>query len=376
MPKKIISAILTVFMMIQGISAPLFAQSEGGNQKSVTVEDIERLLASQEKEFNMKLSIRTSAAAITGAVVMGGGIFAYYTHKRITGFQNQIARFLGEIAGLQDEIAGLDKQLASLDSRNSLWLNKLPKMEKTIDEIIKTSVTINAKAAEASKLGKTNREYLEQLAIKMNELIDLLNYHGDMIDDLKEVYQRMSGGASGQGSSPKIGFYVRGAEEKTVKMEKDLGKNLKSLKNIGKKAGLLGLLAAAVITTLYVYNKSEELSSAPLANKRAEYKRYLDDAYKNDEGFFILDVLALSYENRKMTASLLYENIGKDRDYYKLFLEQHKLVKEAACEAKAKGEIRGLISDALKSQNGNSEVKIPFMLKESPIKDYLNSFAI
>lgn len=89
MLKKIISIALTVFMMIQGISTPVFASAGSGKNNNVTLEDIEQLLASQEKEFNKKVYVYGAAGA-AGAALIGGGIYVYYTQKQIAMLKNAI----------------------------------------------------------------------------------------------------------------------------------------------------------------------------------------------------------------------------------------------------------------------------------------------
>lgn len=342
MLKEIISIALTVFMMIQGISTPVFASTGTGKNNNVTLEDIEQLLASQEKEFNKKVYVYGAAGA-AGAALIGGGIYVYYTQK----------------------------QIAMLKKRNLVLSYKVSKIENMINNAIKDDVSINRKVAKNTKLVQTNKAYIDELVKYVEEIVGALNSHSEAISNLAEE-------AAENAVPPRrpIGFNAarEASEEAAKKTEAQLTKGLQSVKNIGKKAGVLGILIAGVVAASYVYHSSEK-SQTPISSKRIAYKRYLENAYKNNEGFFILDVLALSGEDRAITASILHESVGTDSDYYELFVKQQQSAKEAASEAKAVEDIRAF-SDEVKSDNDKSIADFSALFKGSAVKDYINGFAI
>ena len=344
MLKKIISIALTVFMMIQGISTPVFASTGTGKNNNVTLEDIEQLLASQEKEFNKKVYVYGAAGA-AGAALIGGGIYVYYTQK----------------------------QIAMLKKRNLVLSYKVSKIENMINSAIKDNVSINRKVAKNTKLVQTNKAYIDQLVKYVEDIIGALNSHSEAINSLAEEAAEEVVEAAPRRP---IGFTASAAvsKEAVKKTEEKLTKNLKSFKNMSKKAGIAGLFIAGVIAAAYIYNSTDK-ANTPVSSKRIAYKRYLDNAYKNNEGFFILDVLALSGEDRAMTASILHESVGTDRDYYDLFVKQQKSAKEAAYEAKAMEEIRDLSSN-VKSDDDKSIEGFSSFLDGYAITNYINGFAI
>lgn len=346
MLKKIISIALTVFMMIQGISTPVFASTGTGKNNNVTLEDIEQLLASQEKEFNKKVYVYGAAGA-AGAALIGGGIYVYYTQK----------------------------QIAMLKKRNLVLSYKVSKIENMINNAIKDDVSINRKVAKNTKLVQTNKAYIDELVKYVEDIIGALNSHSEAINSLAEEAAEEAAENAVPPRRP-IGFNAarEASEEAAKKTEAQLTKGLQSVKNIGKKAGVLGILIAGVVAASYVYHSSEK-SQTPISSKRIAYKRYLENAYRNNEGFFILDVLALSGEDRAITASILHESVGTDTDYYELFVKQQQSAKEAASEAKAVEDIRAF-SDEVKSDNDKSIADFSALFKGSAVKDYINGFAI
>ena len=252
---------------------------------------------------------------------------------------------------------------------------KVSKIENMINNAIKDDVLINRKVAKNTKLVQTNKAYIDQLVKYVEDIIGALNSHSEAINSLAEEAAEEAAENAVPPRRP-IGFNAarEASEEAAKKTEAQLTKGLQSVKNIGKKAGVLGILIAGVVAASYVYHSSEK-SQTPISSKRIAYKRYLDNAYRNNEGFFILDVLALSGEDRTMTASILHESVGTDSDYYELFVKQQQSAKEAAYEAKAMEEIRDLSSN-VKSDDDKSIEGFSSFLDGYAITNYINGFAI
>lgn len=343
MLRKIISVAMTVFMMIQGISAPVFAASGADKQRNVTVEDIEQLLSSQEKELNKKISLYGAAGA-AGTALVGGGIYVYYTQK----------------------------QIALLKKRNLVLSHKVSRIESMINAAVKDNVAINRKVAKNTKLVQTNKAYIDQLVKYVQDIIGALNSHSEAINSLAEEAAEEATAAAPRRP---IGFNASMSQRAAKEAEEAATKSLKSLKNISKKAGIVGLVIAGLVTTAYIYNSYDKANSTAISSKRIAYKRYLDNAYKNDEGFFVFDVLALSQEDRHMAASILHESIGSNADYYSRFVKQQQAAREAAYEANALNEIKDF-SNNVQSENEKSKALLSFVLDDSFVKDYINGFAI
>lgn len=284
------------------------------------------------------------AIGISGAALISGGIYAFYAQRQIN----------------------------ALRKRNIRLSNKISKIEGVIKGLSKDNVSFGKELANNVSLAMENRKYIEALGGNFDELANLVEEQAEKINTVSQKLESFnkSGGKAFSFKRRRIGFSL--SANKTADKVAE-----RQLKNLGK-GGILGLITVGVLMGVYMSLVSGEASRAQAAvsNKRAAFKRYLDKAYKNDEGFFIFDVLALSSENRTLTASILYENIGKTSDYYKLFSVQRAAAEKAAKEIgfysaeSNKRELIGLI------KNEEKAGKMPMPGDYKNFKPYLNAFAL
>ena len=82
-----------------------------------------------------------------------------------------------------------------------------------------------------------------------------------------------------------------------------------------------------------------------VSNKRIIFERNLNKAYDNDNGFFILDVLSHAGNDTDLTASIMYESIGSDKDFYARFIKQQREAELLYKEAELKNELADLSQD-------------------------------
>ena len=313
MLKKLITAVLSVFIVVNTASLSAFAQIN--KDERISLAEVELLLSEQKREFDKDIAFGVAGAA----TVIGGGIYAYYTQK----------------------------QMNLLKKRNNVLSYKVSKLEGLVNSIAKDNATQNKKIASNTKIVKENRDAIASIWENVKNVVKAVNGHTQFLNQVassvteqtgEEASSVVAGGGSAKPTQKKIGFVHYDSPTAEKKVKDLLVKDINGLKG---KAGAVGLFIAGAVALYYVANESESGLTA-ISNKRAVFERSLKTAYDNDEGLFILDVFAHADSNFKMTASILHESISTDKDLYSRFVKQAKEAKMLAKEAALKNDLAAL----------------------------------
>lgn len=312
MLKKLITAVLSVFMLVNTASLSAFAQIN--KDEKISLAEVELLLSEQKREFDKDIAFGVAGAA----TVIGGGIYAYYTQK----------------------------QMNLLKKRNNVLSYKVSKLEGLVNSIAKDNATQNKKIAGNTKIVKQNRESIAAIWENVKSVVKAVNGHTEFLNQVASSVTEQTGeeassvvaGGAAKPTQKKIGFVHYDSPTAEKKVKDLLVKDINGLKG---KAGAVGLFIAGAVALYYVANESESGLTA-ISNKRAVFERSLKTAYDNDEGLFILDVFAHADSNFKMTASILHESISTDKDLYSRFVKQSKEAKMLAKEAALKNDLAAL----------------------------------
>lgn len=318
MLKKLITAVLSVFIVVNTASLSAFAQIN--KDEKISLAEVELLLSEQKREFDKDIAFGVAGAA----TVIGGGIYAYYTQK----------------------------QMNLLKKRNNVLSYKVSKLEGLVNSIAKDNATQNKKIAGNTKIVKQNRESIAAIWENVKSVVKAVNGHTEFLNQVAssvteqtgEASSVVAGGGAAKPTQKKIGFVhydTPTAEKKVKNLLVKYFDGWESVSKIKGKAGAVGLFIAGAVALYYVANESESGLTA-ISNKRAVFERSLKTAYDNDEGLFILDVFAHADSNFKMTASILHESISTDKDLYSRFVKQSKEAKMLAKEAALKNDLAAL----------------------------------
>ena len=324
MLKKVVTAVLSAVMILNSVS--LFAVA-AENKDSVSLTDVELLLEKQKMEFERNVVIYSAVGA--GAVTVAGGIYAYYTQKHIS----------------------------ILKRNNKILSDKLSQAETLVNAVAKDNASFNRKIVKNAKLIKGNKAIIGEYEQYIGQIVEALNSHGKAINQIVEGIEKV--GAETEKPRKPIGFHTQAEIQPNV-AEDVFALDRKALRKIRGKAGMIGLLIAGTVALCYM-NSATNKAPATISNKRITFERNLKNAYDNDKGFFVMDVLAHANSDRHLTASILHENIGSDKDFYARFLKQYKEAARLYKEAQLKKELANLSDNNFdKGINGLENGQIVF----------------
>lgn len=310
MLKKVVTAVLSAVMILNSVS--LFAVA-AENKDSISLTDVELLLEKQKMEFERNVVIYSAVGA--GAVTVAGGIYAYYTQKHIS----------------------------ILKRNNKILSDKLSQAETLVNAVAKENASFNRKIAKNAKLIKGNKVVIEGYGEYIGQIVEALNSHSEAINNIVEGIEKVT--VETEKPRRPIGFHTQ-AEIQSNVAEDVLALDRKALRKVEGKMGIIGLLVAGGITVYYMYSASNK-APAEISNKRIAFERNLKNAYDNDKGFFVMDVLAHANSDRHLTASILHESIGSNKDFYARFVKQQKEAEKLYKEGQLKKDLASLSDNNL-----------------------------
>lgn len=316
MIKEIITVVISAVMILNSTS--LFAAVQTENKDNVSLADVKLLLENQKKELQRNIIIYSGAGV--AAISVAGGIYAYYARKQIN----------------------------LLRKENEILATKVANAETLISTIAKEHIASNRKIAKNAKLLKQSQFFMQECDEYIGQIVETLNSHTNSLNTIVETMEEVATTqTTASARRPVIGFRATAEIEPTV-VEDALLANKKVLKNIGGKKsrliGSVGLIVGGGVAIYYLTNSSPRQITA-VSNKRIIFERNLNKAYDNDNGFFILDVLSHAGNDTDLTASIMYESIGSDKDFYARFIKQQREAELLYKEAELKNELADLSQD-------------------------------
>ena len=325
MLNKVVTAVISAVMILNSVS--LFAAAPVSNKDSVSLMEVELLLEKQKMELERDVVIYSALGA--GAITVAGGIYAYYTQKH----------------------------LRILKQNNKMLADKLSQAENLLSTVAKENASFTKKISKNAKLIKGNKVVIEGYGEYIGQIVEALNQHSTAINSIVEGVEKVT--AEAEKPRRPIGFHTQAQIEPEV-AEDILSLDRKALRRMEGKMGIIGLLIAGGITVYYMYSSTNN-TAAEINNKRVAFVRSLNNAYDNDKGFFIIDVLAHAKIDRHLTAAILHENIGSDKDFYARFVNQQKEADKLYKEAQLQRDFVNLSDNSWKMEiNGLENNQISF----------------
>ena len=190
---------------------------------------------------------------------------------------------------------------------------------------------------------KGNKVVIEGYGEYIGQIVEALNSHSEAINNIVEGIEKVT--VETEKPRRPIGFHTQASIEPEI-AEDVLALDRKALRKVEGKMGIIGLLVAGGITVYYMYSASNK-APAEISNKRIAFERNLKNAYDNDKGFFVMDVLAHANSDRHLTASILHESIGSNKDFYARFVKQQKEAEKLYKEGQLKKDLASLSDNNL-----------------------------